>query len=128
MTALFSPPESLTWYHLRPLLAAEAGTLTYNSQRYPIHAVSNNAMACYWSGLLTDGEDGMVLTDLGRRMLADWHASPEGQQWAAEWAAEEERAAREAAEDATDRAPASPTRPPSSDHSDQLHLFTGGVA
>jgi hypothetical protein len=77
------PPDELTWYHLGPLLQAEAGTLKYDRVQYPVHGVSNNAMACYWAGLLADGEGGMVLTDLGRRMLADWKASSRGQAYLA---------------------------------------------
>lgn len=73
------PPECLTWYHVPWLLAAEAGRLRDNWRTYPIHGIPNNAVACIWMGLLADSADGVVLTDLGRTMLADWKASPEGQ-------------------------------------------------
>lgn len=91
MTFTFEqPPEHLTWYHLGPLLDAEAGTLTYDPDRYSVHGVSNNAVACCWAGLLTDGDDGMVLTDLGRTRLAEWKSSPAGVAWLAEWSAIED--------------------------------------
>ncbi|MEU7399975.1 MULTISPECIES: hypothetical protein [unclassified Streptomyces] len=77
------PPDKLTWYHLGPLLDAEAGALKYNPDQYTVHGVSNNAVACCWAGLLVDADGGLVLTDLGRGMLADWKASPTGQQWLA---------------------------------------------
>lgn len=78
------PPAELTWYHLGPLLDADTGTLKYNKERYRVSGVSNNAVACVWCGLLTDDGDGLALTDLGQRMLADWKASPKGQAWLAE--------------------------------------------
>lgn len=86
MTFTFEqPPEQLTGYHLPWLLDAEAGTLPYDKDRWRVHGVSNNARALELQGLLAYGPDGMVLTDLGRTMLADWKASPAGQQWAADW-------------------------------------------
>lgn len=112
MTFTFEqPPERLTGYHLPWLLDAEAGTLTYDKDRWRVHGVSNNARALELQGLLAYGPDGMVLTDLGRTMLADWKASPEGQQWLADWdfGEEAEESARPSA------APA---------HDEQLGLFT----
>jgi hypothetical protein len=106
------PPESLTWYHTPWLLAAEAGRLRYNQRTYPIHGVANNAVACIWMGLLADTPDGVVLTDLGRTMLADWKASPEGQT-----ACERQHAA-----DHGDKTASLPTSPTSSV---QLDLFAG---
>jgi hypothetical protein len=73
------PPEHLTWYHVPFMLRAEAGCLKHNRRQYPIHGIPNNAVACIWMGLLADSPDGVVLTDLGRTMLAAWKASPEGQ-------------------------------------------------
>lgn len=73
------PPERLTWYHVPFMLQVEAGCLEYSWRRYPIHGIPNNVVACIWMGLLADSPDGVVLTDLGRTMLADWKASPEGQ-------------------------------------------------
>ena len=110
------PPAELTWYHLGPLLAAEAGHLKYNPEQYTVHGVSNNAVACCWAGLLVDGDGGLVLTDLGRRMLADWKAGPAGPRWLAEQTAFDEE---------TD-VPASPDAPalqPSPARADQLGLF-----
>lgn len=80
------PPKELTWYYLGPLLDAEAGRLAYDRVRYPVHGISNNAVACCWCGFLADGQGGMVLTDEGRVRLNTWKASPEGQKWLAEWA------------------------------------------
>jgi hypothetical protein len=64
------PPEELTWYY-----------------RYRVSGVSNNAVACVWCGLLAPDDDGLLLTDLGRQMLADWKTSPAGQKWLTEWSA-----------------------------------------
>ncbi|WP_431980044.1 hypothetical protein [Streptomyces qinglanensis] len=112
------PPERLTWYHLGQLLLAEAGTLTYDHEHYRVHGVSNNATACVWCGLLAYGDDGMVLTDLGRTMLADWKASPEGQAWLAEWAdPDEPTAGPEPTPEVPGDEPARPSRP------SQLDLF-----
>jgi len=87
MTFAFErPPAELTWYHLGPLLDAEAGTIKYDKDRYRVSGVSNNATACVWCNLLAPANDGLVLTDLGRQMLADWKASPKGQAWLSEWA------------------------------------------
>lgn len=86
MTALQpyeTPPDRLTNYYVHTMQLAERGLLRYNHGAYPIHGVSNNAMTCYWQGLLADGDGGMVLTDLGRRLLAEWWASPEGQWYVA---------------------------------------------
>ncbi len=79
------PPDELTWYHLPSLLAAEAGTLKYDQERYRVSGVSNNAVACVWCDLLADDGDGLVLTDLGRTMLATWKAGPEGQAYLSAW-------------------------------------------
>lgn len=79
-TSLAHVPE-LTGYHLPYLLAAEAGELTYDKTRHPIHLVPNNALACLWAGLLEDGDGGMVLTDEGARRLAEWKTSPAGRAW-----------------------------------------------
>lgn len=87
------PPAELTWYHLGPLLEAEAGRLKYDPGQYTVHGVSNNAVACCWAGLLADADGGLVLTDLGRSMLADWKASPAGQRWLADQATPEEETA-----------------------------------
>lgn len=76
------PPERLTWYHVPFMLRAEAGCLKHNRRQYPIHGIPNNAVACIWMGLLADSPDGVVLTDLGRTMLAAWKASPEGRTFA----------------------------------------------
>jgi hypothetical protein len=81
------PPEELTWYYLPSLLDAEAGTLRYDQERYRVSGVSNNAVACVWCDLLADDGDGLALTNLGQRMLADWKASPRGQAWLAEQSA-----------------------------------------
>ncbi|MFI1677013.1 hypothetical protein [Streptomyces sp. NPDC020607] len=110
------PPEELTWYHLPSLLAAEAGTLKYDQERYRVSGVSNNAVACVWCDLLADAGDGLVLTPLGQRMLADWKASLRGQAWLAE-------------QTALDTEPDSHPAPPESDpqldtaRADQLDLF-----
>ncbi|WP_121711618.1 hypothetical protein [Streptomyces sp. E5N91] len=110
------PPAELTWYHLGPLLDAEAGRLKYNPEQYTVHGVSNNAVACCWAGLLVDGDGGLVLTELGRGMLADWKASPAGQRWLAEQAALEE-------ETSAPPAPSAPTLQPVPERADQLDLF-----
>ncbi|ASU81528.1 hypothetical protein CDO52_00855 [Nocardiopsis gilva YIM 90087] len=81
------PPDRLTWYYRDFLLDAEAGRLTYNPKRYPIHGVANNAFGAYLCGLLVYGEQGMELTDRGQRLLDDWKATPEGQQFLAKLAA-----------------------------------------
>ncbi|CAM5531243.1 hypothetical protein SALBM135S_00875 [Streptomyces alboniger] len=78
------PPAKLTWYYLGPLLDADAGPLKYNKARYKVSGVSNNAVACVWCDLLAPEEDGLVLTDLGRRMLDEWKSSPEGQKFFSE--------------------------------------------
>jgi hypothetical protein len=109
------PPAELTWYHLPSLLIAEAGTLKYDQQRYRVSGVSNNAAACVWAGLLADDGDGLVLTNLGRRMLTDWKASPKGQAWLAEQSAlEETNACQTLSEAAPQSVPA---------RADQLDLF-----
>ena len=82
-------PKQLTWYYVRPMLAAEAGRLKYDQREYPIHGVSGNAITCVWKGLLADAPGGPILTDLGRRLLAEWKASPEGQTWLTRRRAEE---------------------------------------
>lgn len=79
------PVRELSGYHLPYLLAAEAGELTYAPERYPVHGVPNNALACLWGGLLADGERGMVLTEEGTRRLAEWKASPAGRDWLTSW-------------------------------------------
>ncbi|MER5213670.1 hypothetical protein ABT063_24640 [Streptomyces sp. NPDC002838] len=110
------PPAELTWYYLGQLLAAEAGTLKYDRDRYRVHGISNNAMACCWCGLLADGNGGLVLTELGRRMLADWKASPKGQASLAEWSALDSET--DGRQEPTEAAPQiAPTRV------DQLDLF-----
>ena len=116
------PPERLTWYHLGQLLDAEDGGIQYDKQQYPVHGISNNAVACIWCGLLVDSPDGVVLTDLGRRVLADWRNSPEGRAWAAEWAAVEE----DVAPDATAATPTPSAAEPALEPA-QLGLF-GEVA
>ncbi|WP_331727241.1 hypothetical protein OG871_39815 (plasmid) [Kitasatospora sp. NBC_00374] len=58
-------PVNTAW-----LEAAESGTLRYDRDRYPIHAVPNNVVYLIWGGLLTDGPDGPELTDAGRTRLA----------------------------------------------------------
>lgn len=83
MSRYDEPPEHLTWYHLPWLLQAEAAGIRYDFERYRNHGISNNALALCWAGLLADGDSEMVLTDLGRTMLTDWKASPEGQAWLA---------------------------------------------
>ncbi|MFF9043303.1 hypothetical protein [Streptomyces parvulus] len=113
------PPDELTWYHLGPLLDAEAGRLKYNPEQYTVHGVSNNAVACCWAGLLVDVDDGLVLTDLGRRMLAAWKAGPAGQRWIADQASPGEETSAPAPPSATEL-----KSPP--DRADQLGLF--GVA
>ncbi|MGX1515032.1 hypothetical protein [Streptomyces collinus] len=110
------PPDKLTWYHLGPLLDAEAGRLKYNPEQYTVHGVSNNAVACCWAGLLVDGDGGLVLTDLGRSMLASWKASPVGQRWLAEQAALDEEMSDPAA-------PSLPAPQPEPQRADQLGLF-----
>ncbi|MEV7122132.1 hypothetical protein [Kitasatospora griseola] len=55
---------------LRRLEAAEAGTLRYDRDRYPIHAVPNNVLYLIWGGLLADGAHGPRLTAAGRERLA----------------------------------------------------------
>ncbi|MFE5258270.1 hypothetical protein [Streptomyces coelicoflavus] len=110
------PPDELTWYHLGPLLDADAGRLKYNPEQYTVHGVSNNAVACCWAGLLVDADGGLVLTDLGRSMLADWKASPTGQRWLADQAAHVEEP----------NAPAAPSAPAPQlvpAPADQLDLF-----
>ncbi|MEO3978821.1 hypothetical protein [Streptomyces sp. CAU 1734] len=82
------PPARLTGYHLPYLLAAEAEDLPYDHVRFRSHGVPNNAVGLQMCGLLAGGESGLVLTDLGRTMLADWRSSPEGQAWAASWSDE----------------------------------------
>ncbi|MFI7394045.1 hypothetical protein [Streptomyces tendae] len=110
------PPAELTWYHLGPLLEAEAGHLTYNPKQHPVHGVSNNAVACCWAGLLADADGGLVLTDLGRSMLASWKASPAGQRWLAGQAAFDEETSAPAA-------PSLPAPQPVPVRADQLGLF-----
>ncbi|MDX3455083.1 hypothetical protein PV396_24600 [Streptomyces sp. ME02-8801-2C] len=110
------PPERLTWYHLGSLLAAEAGRLTYDRGQYSVHGVSNNAIACHWAGLLVDGDGGMVLTGLGRTMLADWKASPDGQAWLL----------AERSDDEHDQEQHAATQQPAPTVAEQLDLF--GVA
>lgn len=90
MTYPIIPIDQLSWYHLPYLLAAEAGNLRYNRSQYPVHGVPNNAMACYWGGLLADGHGGMRLTDEGRTRLAEWKDSPEGREWKAGCASDDE--------------------------------------
>lgn len=112
------PPERLSWYHLWSLLAAEAGRLKYDRAQYPVHGVSNNAIACYWAGLLADGNGGMVLTDLGHTMLTDWKNSHEGQAWLAE------EAGHHQPDDEHDQAQhAVPPQLPSAPVVEQLDLF-----
>ena len=109
------PPAELTWYHLPSLLAAEAGTLKYDHQRYRVSGVSNNAAACVWAGLLAADDDGLVLTHLGRHMLAGWKASPKGQRWlAGQSVLEETSACQTLSEAAPQSVPA---------RADQLDLF-----
>lgn len=115
------PPSKLTWYHLPWLLCAEAGTLTYDRDRYRVHGVANNAVDAEWRGLLAHGPDGMVLTDLGRTMLADWKASPAGQKWLAEWDFDEE-----SGDQADTGEPTAP--PPLASGAAQLDLFGQAVA
>ncbi|MFC8124682.1 hypothetical protein [Streptomyces sp. NPDC057302] len=114
------PPAELTWYHLGPLLDAEAGTLKYDQERYRVSGVSNNAVACVWCDLLADDRDGLVLTDLGQRMLADWKASPKGQAWITE---------QSALDDAPDghQEPTEATPQLTTARADQLDLFGGAV-
>lgn len=78
-----APPDEIGLYHARYLLAAEAGRLRYDFERYRIHALPNNAADALDRGLLIDAVDGPVLTDLGAHMLAHWKTSPEGQAWLA---------------------------------------------
>lgn len=113
------PPERLTWYHLNPMLDADAGTLTYDHTTYRNHGISNNALACHWCGLLASGPDGMVLTDLGRTMLADWKTSPAGIAWLAE------QAAMDAGKDPADEPAPTPAEPPQAAPApaEQLDLF-----
>lgn len=115
MTFAFEqPPAELTWYHLGPLLDADAGTLKYDKDRYRISGVSNNATACIWCGLLTPNDDGLVLTDLGQQKLTDWKNSPAGQKWLASWSALDSTASPD------DAAP-TPQTPPA--RGAQLDLF-----
>lgn len=97
------PPAELTWYYLSPLLAADAGTLKYDKDRYRVSGVSNNAVACVWADLLAADDDGLVLTDLGRHMLADWKATPKGHAWLAGQSALEETAISPEPSEAEDR-------------------------
>lgn len=93
------PPTELTWYYLGPLLDAEAGVLKYDRALHQVHGVPNNAVACCWCGLLTEGPGELVLTDDGRARLDAWKASPEGQRWLGEWDfSEEARGGNSAAE------------------------------
>jgi hypothetical protein len=115
LTTFDQPPKRLSWYHLGSLLDAETGCLKYDPVQYSVHGVSNNAVACCWAGLLADGDGGLVLTDLGRTMLADWKAGPEGQAWLANWANDD---VDEPAEEV-----AAPTREPA--RPCQLDLFSG---
>jgi hypothetical protein len=110
------PPDELTWYHLGPLLDAEAGRLKYNPEQYTVHGVSNNAVACCWAGLLVDSDGGLVLTDLGRSMLADWKASSAGQRWLAEQANLDEETSAPAA-------PSAAAPQPVAQRANQLDLF-----
>ncbi|WP_228983482.1 hypothetical protein [Streptomyces sp. DH12] len=121
------PIDKLTWYHLPSLLAAEAGRLRYDRTRYPIHAASNNAMACLWGGLLEDGHGGMRLTGEGRARLAAWKASPEGREWLASEASDGEDDPRERAVNSRSAAPAEPEPAPSTEAASQLTLFPAGV-
>lgn len=117
MTFAFEqPPTELTWYHLGPLLDAEAGTLKYDKDRYRVSGVSNNATACVLCDLLAPDDDGLVLTALGRQILADWKASPKGQAWLAEWTDQDDQRI------ATTR-PTECASPRSPTHADQLGLF-----
>ena len=111
------PPTELGWYHLPWLLDAEAGTLTFNRDRYRVHGVSNNAADAERRGLLAFGPDGMVLTDLGRTMLADWKASPKGQKWLADWDLDNEDSGQTGATQLT-------SAPAAAASNEQLGLFT----
>ena len=55
--------------HLWLLVAAEEGRLRYDTDRYRVHGLPNNAMDLLDGGLLCDGQDGPVLTNAGRRRL-----------------------------------------------------------
>lgn len=93
------PPAKLTWYYLGPLLDADAGTLKYDKDQYRVSGVSNNATACVWADLLAPDDEGLVLTDLGRTMLAEWKATPEGLKYERERSMTDDELTRE-----TDRA------------------------
>lgn len=127
MTYPIIPIDKVTWYHLPSLLDAEAGRLRYDRSRYPVHAVSNNAMACLWGGLLEDGHGGMRLTDEGRARLAAWKASPEGRKWLASEASTGEDDPQERAASSRSQASAEPEPAPSTEAASQLTLFPEGV-
>lgn len=127
-SSLFSPPERLTDYHLGPLLRAEHEPIPYRPDLYPLHSVSPSVVRCVWNGLLADAAEGVVLSDLGRRMLADWHASPAGQQWAAEWAEEEQRIAREAEGRARSGEQQPGPQPTAEPEPEQLDLLAGSAS
>lgn len=77
-----APPDEIGPYHVRYLLAAEAGRLRYNLDEYRIHGLPNNAADALWRGLLVDGEGGPVLTELGAHMLAHWKENQTGDETA----------------------------------------------
>ncbi|MCX5278026.1 hypothetical protein [Streptomyces virginiae] len=123
MTYALIPIDKLTWYHLPSLLAAEAGRLRYDRSRYPIHAVSNNAMACHWGGLLEDGHGGMRLSVEGRARLAEWKASPEGCAWLASEASDDEGDQQEPAVRSHRQTPTESGPAPTVEVASQLTLF-----
>ncbi|MFC9816558.1 hypothetical protein ACFVJM_31365 [Streptomyces virginiae] len=127
MTYPIMPIDKLTWYHLPSLLAAEAGRLRYDRSRYPIHAVSNNAMACHWGGLLEDGHGGMRLTAEGRTRLAEWKASPDGREWLASESGDDEDDQQEPPEGSRRQTPTEPESAPSTEIASQLTLFPEGM-
>lgn len=75
MSALFAPPDQITWYHAPWLEAAAAGRLRYDTETYPIHGVNPNTVRCLWTGLLADGDTGPVITELGQRLLDTYRAN-----------------------------------------------------
>lgn len=75
MNTMFAPPSEITWYHAPWLEAAAAGRLRYDLTQYPIHGVNPNTVRCIWCGLLADGTDGPVITEVGRALLDTYRAT-----------------------------------------------------
>lgn len=74
-SAMFAPPDEITWWHARTLEAAEAGRIRYDVHRYPIHQVDNNTVQMLWMGLLVDHLDGPVITEIGQTLLDAYRAA-----------------------------------------------------